>query len=314
MRQAASWKSEVVEEIKKDLKSNPVAAIVSIKGIRNAQLQKIRNDLRGKLKLRVVRRRLLLRALDDSKLDILGAFKEFVEGQIGLVTTSAEPTSLYRMLEETKQKAPARGGETAEGDIIIEPMETSFPPGPMISEFQKVGLTTAIEKGKIVIKKENVFVKEGEVIPRDKAKILEKLEIHPITVGLDIMGAYSDGLIYSRDVLSVSIEQILTSIVNAFSGAKQLAVDIMFLVPEIVPEMLVKAKINAEYLALESKFIDEGSIQLFILKALREAQALSGSLSGEEPEEKEPEPEKKAEEKAKDSEESISEGLDSLFG
>lgn len=314
MRQPASWKIGIVEDIKNDLEQSPVAAIVSIKGIRNAQLQNIRNNLRDKIKLRVVRRRLLLRALKNAKLDNVESLKEFTEGQIGLITTEREPTELYRMLENTKQKAPARGGEIAEEEIVVEPMETSFPPGPMISEFQKVGLTTSIEKGKIVIKKENLFVKEGEVISKDKAKILEKLEIYPITVGLDILGAYKEGLIYSRDVLSVSLEQIASDIARAFSGAKQLAMDVLFLVPEIVPGMLVKAKLNAEYLALESKFIDESNIQLFILKALREAQSLSRSLFEEEEEEAESEPEEKAEEKVEDTEESAAEGLGALFG
>lgn len=317
-REPASWKVELVKELSSEIEKSPVSALVSIHGIRNAQLQKIRADLKGRVKIRVVRKRLLMKALDQVKLDNIGDFGKMAEGQIAVITTEESPSKLYRILEGTKQKAAARGGEIAEEDIIVPEMPTDFPPGPMISEFQQAGLQTAIEKGKIVIKKETVYVKQGEAIPKNKAKILEKLQILPVTVGLDIIGAYEAGLVFNKDAVSITEEQLMGQIASAFAQAKNMALETLFLVPEIVPQLLVKARLYAEQLALETGTVDEGNVQLFILKAIREATALSQSISGEAsedaPEEPSSEGEDTSEETKQDDEDKASEGLSALFG
>jgi large subunit ribosomal protein L10 len=317
MRHPAQWKVETVNSLVEDLNSSPVTALVSIKGIRNAQLQKIRKELKGDAKIRVVRKRLLLKALADIKKEKIAELGKLASGQIAVVTTVETPSKLYSILESKKQKAAARGGEIADHDIIIPEMATNFPPGPMISEFQKAGLQTAIDKGKIVIKKETLYVKSGEVIPKDKAKILEKLEILPVTVGLDVIGAYSDGVIFNREAISITQEMVLGQMITAFSQAKNIALDAMFLVKEIVPDLIIKARIAAEALALDTGTVDESNVQLFILKAIREATALNRAMSGE-AEEKgsahEAAPEAPKEESKEDDEDKASEGLSALFG
>lgn len=317
----AKWKVDFVEELRKEIQEKPVIAIVDIHGIRNQQLQNIRRELKGKADFKVVRRRLLLHALNRVKKENIDPIKDLSNGQIAILTSEEDPKSIYEMLYKTRQDSPAKGGEIAPRDIVVEEMVTGFPPGPMISEFQKVGLKTAIEKGKIVIKGETVLVKEGEPIPRDKAKILEKLDIKPINVGLDIIGAYSDGLIFTKEVLSVKIEDIVSDMAKAFSQAKGVALETMFIVPDILPDVLFKAKLQAEQLALESGYMDESNIELFILKAIREATALNSALVGDEasPGEQESSEEvtkKKEENKEEDqdTDENISAGLGSLFG
>ncbi|HLH85828.1 MAG TPA: 50S ribosomal protein L10 [Thermoplasmataceae archaeon] len=315
MRKPASWKVELVENLSKELESSPVTALVSIKGIRNNQLQKIRTDLRGKARIQVVRRRLLIKALERVKKENFQKLSQLASGQIAVVTTEESPNKLYKTLESKKQKAAARGGEIADHDIIIPEMATNFPPGPMISEFQKAGLQTAIDKGKIVIKKETLYVKKGEPIPKEKAKILEKLEILPVTVGLEIIGAFSDGVLFDRDALTINEDLVASQVSTAFQAAKRIALESMFLVDEIVPDLIVRARLHAEKLALEAGFVDESNIQLFILKAIREAAALNSAVSGEtagtvKQEEK---TEEKTETKESD-EEKASEGLSALFG
>lgn len=313
VRHPASWKVDLVNSLASEMEGNEVSAIASIKGIRNTQLQKIRRDLSEHLKMKVVRKRLLIKAIDQSTEKSLHDFKKYAQGQIAIITTDLEPSKLYQVLERTKQKAAARGGEVAPDDIVIEAKETQFPPGPMISEFQKAGLTTAIEKGKIVIKKESLFVKKGEVISKDKAKLLAQLEIKPITVGLEIQGAYSHGLIYTREVLSISEETIIADMIRGYSAAKAIAIDAGYLVPEIIPDLIVKAAINAEQLALDAGYVSEGNVELFILKAIREAKAISKSLEGDTKHE-EAKKEEKKETTQEDASENVSAGLESLFG
>ena len=307
MTEPAKWKVELVNQVTSEMDQSPVSAIVSIKGIRNKQLQQIRRSLKGKAKMRVMRGTLVEKSLEKVKKDHIGDLKEFISGQIALITTEMTPQKLYASLEGSKQKAAARGGETATEDIIIEAKETQFPPGPMISEFQKVGLQTAIEKGKIVIKKESVFVKKGEKISREKAKILEKLEIHPITVGLDVVSAYYDGLIFKADVLSITPEFVMGEIAMAFFRAKVLAGSVMFITKEIVPELIIKGRLQAESLGMEAKFLDEKEMENLIINSRAAVQKTETKEKAHKEEVKE---EKNEEKEAEDA----TEGFGALFG
>ncbi|EQB69259.1 50S ribosomal protein L10 [Cuniculiplasma divulgatum] len=302
------WKVDLVDHIASTISESPVTAFVSIKGIRNKQLQGIRRALKGEATIRVVRGTLLEKALEKAGKKNIEKLKEFVGGQIALVTTLDSPAKLYSKLEKNRQKSAARGGEIAEEDIVVPAKDTNFPPGPMISEFQKVGLQAAIEKGKIVIKKEMLFVKKGDKISKEKAKILEKLEILPLDVGLDVVSAYEDGIIFDREAMSLTPEKVMADIASAFSQGKVLATDITFIVKEIMPELIVKARIQAESLAMEANFVDENNMASFILKAVSQASALQNELEGE------PEETKEATKEEKPKEEDGAAGFGALFG
>ncbi len=316
MSEPAKWKVELVNEITNEINNSEVAAIVSITGLRNKEFQKIRNDLRSDAKIQVLRTRLLKRAIQNSNKTNIGKLVDLTSGQIALLTTGESPKSIYDKLESKRTMAAARGGEIAEEDIIIEPKETNFPPGPMITVFQKVGIQAGIEKGKIVIKSEVTFVKKGEVIRKDKAQVLEKLEILPVTVGLDLISAYQDGIVFNRDVLSITLDSLINDLSQAFFKAKHLALDITYLVPEIVPELMQKAFIQGQALSLESNFVDEKYLALYLRKAAVNASTLNAltnkDLNNETIRDK-PE-EKKEEKKENSSEEDAASGLGSLFG
>lgn len=308
MTTTPQWKIDLVNKTADEMSKSPVVAFVSIKGIRNKQLQGIRRALKGDATIRIVRGTLLTKALEKNGDEGFAKLKKFIGGQIALVTTTWAPSKLYEKLEANRQQSPARGGEIAEEDIIVDAKDTNFPPGPMISEFQKVGLQAVIEKGKIVIKKEAVMVKKGDKITREKAKILEKLEIFPLNVGLDVVSALSEGLLYDKEAMSITPARVMEEIASAFLKSKALATDITFLVKEIIPDLLVKARIQAEGLAMKADFVDESNMGTFILKALNEASALAQSVEGDTKEVVE----EKKEEAPK--EEDSSEGFGALFG
>ncbi len=315
-RAPAQWKVDFVNNITDEIKKSPVIAIVSISGLRNKEFQKIRNDIRGKAKIRVIRTLLLKMALERSKKENIEKLIDLSNGQVALITTSESPKSIYDILISKRTKAAARGGEIAEDDIVIEPKETSFPPGPMISIFQKAGIPAGIERGKIVIKDEVTFVKKGEVIPKSKAQVLEKLEILPVTVGLNIIAAYSDNLVYSVEALSITVDQIKNDMANAFLKAKGLALNISYLVPEILPELLSKAYVEAQSLAFNTNFVDEKNIDIFIRKAAINAITINSlinkDLNNENIEDKKEGKEEKKEDKG--NEDDAASGLGSLFG
>ncbi|WP_337860363.1 50S ribosomal protein L10 [Ferroplasma sp.] len=318
MREPAQWKVDMVNSLTEELNESPVSAVISISGLRNKEFQKIRNDLRGEVQIKVLRSRLLRFAMEKSNKSNIAGLTDYAYGQIALLTTKQSPKKVYDILVSKRTKAAARGGEIAEEDIVIEPRETSFPPGPMISVFQKVGISAGIEKGKIVIKSEVTLVKKGESISKEKAQVLEKLEILPVTVGLEMIAAYEDGLVYTKDALSITIEQIVSDMAGAFLKAKAIALETGFMVPEIMPELLSKAYLQAQSLAIAANFVDEKNIDIFIRKAVINATTLNSlinkDINNENIENKTSKESKTEEKKDKGSEDDAAAGLGSLFG
>ena len=313
MRKPAQWKVELVKQVAKRIGNHNTVAIVDIHGLRNNQFQSIRRDVRQSAEIRVMRVTLLKKAIENSKKENINLLMPSVQGQVALLTTNDDPVNVNDLLSKKRQMMSPRGGEVASSDIIIPEGETSFPPGPMISEFQKAGLQTAIEKGKIVIKKDSVVVKKGEVISKERAALLQKLDIRPIEVGLNLVAAFSSGIVYSKDVLAITPEAVSMDIFRSFMSAKALALDTGFIVPEIMPDLIVRARLTAESLAVSAGIVDDANIELFILKAIQEASALQNAAEGKEGKE-----EKKEEKSGKDekpgSDEDVSAGLSALFG
>ncbi len=316
MREPSKNKVEEVQLLRKQMESSRTIALVDFAGLDARNFQNLRRILRDKAQIRVVKNTLLEKALDGASIKKGEKLKDIMGGQIALVTTDLEPSNLYAILEANKQPTPPRGGETATDDIVIEPMDTGFPPGPMISVFQKAGLQARIEKGTIAIKKESVFVKKGEVISKEKASILQKLNIKPFTVGLTARGSLMDGVYFDKGVMSITPEKVLVDVLSAYAHARSVALNSLFFTPEILPQLLVRGRIEAEALALNSGVIDESNIQIFILKAIREALTLSATIGGgdEKSETRESGMDEKEEEPTENDSDDVESSLGQLFG
>ena len=126
MAHVAEWKETEVSTIQTMIKSSDVVGIVGIKGIAAPQMQQMRANLRDKATLKVVKNKLLSKAISDLELDKIDELTQFIDGQIALIACKENPFKLYRILESTKTRAPAKGGEISPSDIRIEKGETPF--------------------------------------------------------------------------------------------------------------------------------------------------------------------------------------------
>ncbi|OYT59344.1 50S ribosomal protein L10 [Euryarchaeota archaeon ex4484_178] len=335
MAHVAPWKYKFVEEIAKLAEEYPVVGIVNINNIPAAQMQKMRRELKDKAMLIVGKNRLIKLALEKAKKENIKELANYIEGQTGIVFTNMNAFKLAKFMEKTKTKAPAKGGEIAPEDIIVHAGETPFKPGPMISEFQKVGLPAAVQKGKIVIRKDTVLVKKGDVISRDVAQVLTKLEIYPMTVGLDLRAAYEENMVFPKEVLEVDTSQIYGDIVNAIQYAMNLSVNAAYPTKLSMPIIVGKAARDAMNLAINAGIVNKSTAEHILRKAYMEMLSLASALSGGLDEElenlisnrpappsgggaPEKEEEKKEEEKEEEEEENKEEeaiaGLGALFG
>jgi large subunit ribosomal protein L10 len=339
MAHVAQWKVDRVNKLTESIATSPVIGIVEIHGIPAKQFAKMRARLRGSVTLYVTKVTLIHRAIDQVAEDRPGldGLKELASGQVGLVTTKENPFKLYKMMERTKTASPAKGGEMAPNDIVIKAGETGFKPGPIVRDFQKVGIPAAIERGKVVIKKKAVLVKEGEPIPKDLAKILPRLDILPLMLGLDLKAAFEDGMIYQPDVLDVDTDAIIGQVAAGAAAAFNLAVNASVFNDVTIKPLLAKGHTYGLNLAVEAGIMTSETVEPILARAhgrmlalasqipdglddeLRDALGAAAAAAPVEApaadaEQADDDEKKEDEEEEKVSEEDAAAGLSSLFG
>ncbi len=275
MAHVAGWKKDAVTALAKQISKSKVVGIINVHGVPAPAFQTMRTNLRGKAEITMLKNTLMKIALQQAGKDMKGLDKlaASVDGQCAVVTSNLNPFRLFKQLDSTKTKMPARGGEVAPDDIEIKAGETPFKPGPVVGELQKAGLPAAIEQGKVVIKKDKLLVKKGDKIPRDVALVLSKLEIYPLTVGLDLSAAFEDGMIYKKDVLAVDDAMVLSQVKAAAAGAMNLAVFVSYPTKQSIRPMLANAHYKALNFAVNAKIANKATIKLML--AMANAQMLS---------------------------------------
>lgn len=225
--------------------------ISSARNITSAQLQKIRNNLKGKAVMKVVKKQIMLKAIEEisktkSAIKDLG---KYIEESSILLFSNLSPFELAVILADNRVAKKAKAGQVSPQDIEVEPGPTDMPAGPMITELSSVGLKVAIENGKISIKEPKIVVKQDEKISEVVASILLKLGITPFTAELETLGAYDgkEGKIYAG--IRINREETEKQIKVAFSNSRALAFSIAYPAKEIIGLLLARAV--AQAMALE---------------------------------------------------------------
>jgi len=282
MVHVALYKKEVVANLVRRFAESRVIGIANIQGIPAPQFQAIRRNLAGQAAIMVSKNNLLRLALKEAAATKprLEELAETIDGQTAVVTANLNPFKLFRELEATKTKAPARGGEVASEDLWVREGETPFKPGPVVGELQKAGVPAAIERGKVVIKHDKLMVKAGQRIPRDVAQALARLEIFPLTVGLDLRGAYEAGMVFRRDVLAVDDAKVRAQFLEAGRAAFNLAMFVAYPAKVVLRPLLALAHSKALALAVGSGYPTKESIPFLLAKARAQMLALAGRAPG----------------------------------
>ena len=259
------------------MKDATVVGIVSVQGIPARQFQAMRRRLREKAEIRVAKNTLVRLALERAGAEKKGLTElaSSLAGQTAVVTSKLNPFRLFKELEGTKTSAPARGGEVAPAEIWVRAGETPFKPGPIVGELQKAGVPAAIEKGKVLIKKDKLLVRAGDRIPREVAQVLTRLEIYPLIVGLDLRGAYEAGQVYGRDILAVDDVKVRADVEAAVRGALNLSVFVEYPTKFTIPFLIMKAYREALGLAMETGFPTKDTIKFLLAKAQAQALAIA---------------------------------------
>ncbi|MDZ4170623.1 MAG: 50S ribosomal protein L10 [Methanobacteriaceae archaeon] len=280
MAHVAEWKKEEVNDLKELINSYEVVGIANLTDIPARQLQKMRQTLRDNATIRMSKKTLISLALDDSdKNESIHALAEHMDGQPALVFTDMNPFKLFKILESNKTSAPAKAGSIAHEDIIVPKGDTGFPPGPILGELQQIGIPAKIEKGKIVVQKDQVVVKAGEEVSAKVAGILTRLDIHPMEVGIDLRAAYENETVYTADLLTVDEEKTLSDIQKSFSQAFNLAVNAVIYNQKSTPAIIQKAVTQSINLAFNASVLTSKTSDILLAKAYAQMLALASGVS-----------------------------------
>lgn len=283
MAHVAEWKKDVVKDLEGIIKEYNTIAMVRIDRIPGLQLQKLRSELRDRISFKVAKKNLIKIALENMKEEKEGIIdlSNVLDGQAALLGTNMNPFKLYKLLESNLQPMPAKGGEEAPHDIIIEAGETPFPPGPIVGELGKVGIPAAIDKGKVLIRKKATPAKKGDVISRDLAQALTKLEIFPFEVGIVVDGAWEEGLFYKPEDLDIDLDQYRDNLTYGAQAAFNLAVFTAYMTPQTAVPVLQKARSEALNLAVFAGIMNKDTSDIILSKAYGGMLALARLLTEE---------------------------------
>jgi large subunit ribosomal protein L10 len=268
---------EHVNALAKTVLAHPVTAVVGLRGVPASALQSMRRELRERHHPIVVATNSSIRhALEKAAAErpALRPLLDQVQDQTAVLAAEGNPFSLYQEFLQTRSPTPARGGELAPKDILVPAGTTNFKPGPIVGELQHAGFPAAIEKGKVVLKKDTLIVKAGATISREVATMLTRLDIFPLEVGLTLRAVVDGETFYPPEVLSVDLDARRADFARAARSALGLAVELGYLTPQTLPILVSKAHRRALGLALATGYVTKETIEPLFAKAMREAAAV----------------------------------------
>lgn len=295
-------KLDTVKELVKLIEKYPIVGAVNMENMPTPQLQNMRAQLRETVVIKMTKKRLILRALEEAKTKVKGIeqLEEYIKGMPALLFTNDNPFKLFNILQKNKSTAPAKAGQTAPKDVEVKAGPTGFAPGPIIGELGALGIKAGIDAGKVSIKEDSVVVEEGEVFTAQVAGILTRLKIEPMEIGLDLIATYEDGTIFTKTVLNIDEDEFKQNIQTAASWAFNLAMESKFPTKETVEFMIMKAFTQAKGLALESNVLTDITAVDILSKAERQASGLQNQLDIKPVKEAKEAPKQESKEKSED--------------
>lgn len=247
-RTIPEYKRKLVSELVEKMKSNKTILVASIKSLPTSQFQKIKKNLRGKAEIRVVKKSIIIRAIEQTEKGALQNLKAYIDANIVLFFSDIDTFKLSSLLTENQSPAKAKAGDIALKDIEIEPGPTDLPPGPAISELSNVGLKVAVEAGKLAIKKGATIAKQGSPISENVANVLSKLNILPMKVGFIPLASYDSESDKVYVDIKIDKKATLEALKNSISKALGFAINIQYTIKETISYFISRAAVEEKAL------------------------------------------------------------------
>lgn len=265
-------KPQKVEELAEKINKYSVIGLIDIRKMPAKAFQIMRKNLKGTAEMKVTKSIIIRKSLE--KTGNLEKLKNYVIGEQGILLSNENPFKLFKTLKDNRTPATAKVGDIPMNDVIVKKGPTSIAPGPAISTFQKAGVQTTVQEGKITIAKEVVITKAGEPVTTDAASLFALLKMEPMEIGLTLSVVLEDNIVYSKEVLDVDQDQYMADIQRAVQEMVNLSINTGYATSDSIELMISKAVAEARILCTEANILDKGFIDDVLSKAIREAKAL----------------------------------------
>jgi len=117
-------------------------------------------------------------------------------------------------------------------------------------------------------------LKAGDTVTEDIASVFSLLKIEPMEIGLEMVAAIEDGIIYSKDVLDIDDSYYINEIAKAVHQAINFSVNSGYPTEKTIDIMLQKAFNEAKNLAIDSNLLEKEFVDDLLMKAVRQAKSL----------------------------------------
>lgn len=256
-----------------------VIALSKMNKVRATQLMPLRKKFHNQINIKIIKNKVAQRAFEKVKgISGIEDLSKELEGQCALMFTNISPFKLNLIFGENKVFLPAKGGDIAPKDITIPAGNTGIPPGPVLSEFKEAKVPTKIDQGSIAVTKDTVVVRSGEVISQKLASLFSKVNIKPIEAGVLVNYAISEGLQFSEQDLQLDVEEYIKELQQSYSSALNLAMEVVYFVPETMSSLLSLAYQKSLNVASTAGYISKDTVEIVINKAQTNAYGLSKIL------------------------------------
>ncbi|MHA1508093.1 MAG: 50S ribosomal protein L10 [Promethearchaeota archaeon] len=316
------WKMDEVEHLVGLFKEYSNVAVIEVAKLNDRQIQEMRKILRGKATIRMSKKSLQLRAIDnyrqESKKENLVEFADRIPGQAAFCFTNLNIFELKKIFNQSEWMVPAKPDEITPVDIWVRAGDTGLPTGQVISELNMtLRLPTSLQNDTIWIREDTQTHHAGDFVDVKQAAVLKKLGVNPIESLIKIHYAWSDGEIIPEEILYMDMEQFQKDLTSAYLSAQNLAIELGIVDKETIKPMIQKAHRGALGLIFKLPVYFEDLRDEYIRKAASNANTINAMvLGGDLPvvETEKKKESKKDESKDEDEEEDDEVGIGGLFG
>jgi len=286
-RPVPSYKVKKVNELAELIRRYKYILLVNITGVSAEVLHRSREMLRSEGSvLKVVKNNLFKLAIDKVKKERpeIEKLKERLTGQTAVIFTNQNPFSLKLFLDKNKIPREAKAGDVLTKDVVIPAGNTNFPPGPILSLFNKLKIPIRIQEGSIWVTSDTVVAKASDVVSQELAELLGKLGIKPIEVGLDVKAILLESEVVEPSEIELDPSSYEKNISSAHSQAYNLALNLPFFIKEVMDMVIRRAHLEALNLATNASIITHETVGAVLAKAQAEAQTLYNAIKAKKPE------------------------------
>ncbi|MCC6003377.1 MAG: 50S ribosomal protein L10 [Thermofilum sp.] len=275
---ARARKSRLLEGYVKALEQYRYFLVATITGLPASVIKASKSLLLGDGSLlKVVKNTIFLIALEKAGKNAKEA-EQYLKGQNAVIFTNKNPFSIIFFLDKQKIMREARAGDIATSEIVLPAGNTGIPPGPMISNFNKLGIPTRVQEGSIWIAKDTVVARPGDVISPELAEVLTRLGLKPIESKLQIKAIYLDGKIVAPKDVELDVKLWVDRLASAHAQACSLAFNAALPIPQTLPALISRAHAEALALASQAGYPTKEVLPTVLGRAEAQAKALYEKL------------------------------------